>query len=219
MPTVISLQKYLMGDEGNTGVNEKTRNREGTWGTCIAISPISDPRQSLINHSTLNSHQAWTWLQKPHHSVLVGHYWSNGTGPGDKVYLQHLIQKECKLTTKESGHTHSFSEFINVCEIWGKNPLGSSNLFGSLTPLMVSVSGHLIKILKVKCQIHPVLIFYGSGNCIRLTPHQAQNPGFLLLCSSSISRCPCTEHMLDSTHLYCLDYIICVFTYRLVWIN
>lgn len=126
--------------------------------------------KTITYHNTLNSHQAWTWLQKPQHSVLVGHYWSNGTGPGDKVYLQRLIQKECKLTEKESVHIHSFSEFINVCEIWGKTPLGSSNLFGSLTPLMVSVSGHLIKILKVKSQIHPVLIFMDEETASDLHP-------------------------------------------------
>lgn len=56
IPAFSSLQKYLMGDEGHTGVNEKTRNRDGTWSTAIAVSPISDPRQSpLISHGTLNS--------------------------------------------------------------------------------------------------------------------------------------------------------------------
>ena len=55
-------------------------------------------------------------------------------------------------------YIHSQSLLMSV-KFGGKNPLGSSNLFGSLTPLMVSVSGHLIKILKVKSQIHPVLIF------------------------------------------------------------
>lgn len=46
----ISLQKYLMGDKGNTGLNEKIGYRDVTWGMCIAISPILDPRQSpLVN--------------------------------------------------------------------------------------------------------------------------------------------------------------------------
>lgn len=48
IPAFISLQKYLMGDEGHTGVNGKARNRDGTWGTAIAISPFSDPRQSVM---------------------------------------------------------------------------------------------------------------------------------------------------------------------------
>lgn len=68
---LISLEKYLIGDKGNTGLNEDSGTRHGTWGTRIAFSPLSDTRHPLqIDHGTLKSHQAYAWLQKPQHSSL-----------------------------------------------------------------------------------------------------------------------------------------------------
>lgn len=153
IPAFISLQKYLMGDEGHTGVNGKARNRDGTWGTAIAISPFSDPRQSpLISHGTLSSTSLGRGFRN---LILVLRVATIGQMELDleikyicNIWFKRKINSEKK---KDSGNIHFI---LRVCQcLWNlgkKNPLGSSNLFGSLTPLMVSVSGCLIKILKVK---------------------------------------------------------------------
>lgn len=90
------------------------------------------------------------------------------------MHLQRLIQKEYKLRKNNLEiHIHSQSLSMSV-KPRGKTPFGFSHLVGSLTPLMAPVSGYLIKILKVKPK-SPCPHFYGSGNCIRLAPCQAQN--------------------------------------------
>lgn len=151
IPAFISLQKYLMGDEGHTGVNEKTRNRDGTWAP-IAVSPFSDPRQSpLISHGTLNSTSLGRGFRN---LILVLRVATIGQVGLDleikyicNIWFKRKINSEKKRIQKYTFHSQSLSMSV---KLGGKKPSCSSNLFGSLTPLMVSVSGCLIKILKVK---------------------------------------------------------------------
>ena len=125
IPAFISLQKYLMGDERHTGVNGKARNRDGTWGTAIAISPFSDPRQSpLISHGTLSS----TSLERGFRNlILVLRVATIGQMELDleikyicNIWFKRKINSEKKKTL---AIYISFSEFVNVCETWGKRTL------------------------------------------------------------------------------------------------
>ena len=152
IPAFISLQKYLMRGEGPTGVNEKTRNRDGTWSTAIAVSPFSDPRQSpLMSHGTLNSTRLDPGFRNLILVLRVATIGQVGLDLEMKYICNIWFKRKINSEKKESGNIRFI---LRVCQcLWNlgvKNRLGSSNLFGSLTPLMVSVSGRLIKILKVK---------------------------------------------------------------------
>lgn len=125
IPAFISLQKYLMGDEGHTGVNEKTRNRDGTWAP-IAVSPFSDPRQSpLISHGTLNS----TSLGRGFRNLILVLRVATIGQVGLDLEIKYIcnIWFKRKINSEKKKESRNIHFILRVCQcLWnlgGKNPL------------------------------------------------------------------------------------------------
>lgn len=165
-----------MGDEGHTGVNGKARNRDGTWGTAIAISPFSDPRQSpLISHGTLSSTSLGRGFRN---LILVLRVATIGQMELDleikyicNIWFKRKINSEKKKRLWQyTFHSQSLSMSVKLGEkepSWFFKPIWFTDTIDGFSLRMPYQN------IKGEGLSSPCLHVDGLGNCIKLEPHPA----------------------------------------------